>query len=99
MELLPVLVVDYVVHASVDQLFLLVLEVLRDVVGDKHDAALAVDHKQKAVQGLTTGRKAIKEIHLEPTRPFLTPKKAPGVSVPKRTCRSSGPRWSLSMTP
>lgn len=52
MKLLPVLVVDDVVDAGVDQLFLLVLKVLRDVVRDEHDAALTVDHKQKAVQGL-----------------------------------------------
>lgn len=54
MKLLPVLIVDDVVHTGVDQLFLLVLQVLRDVVRDEHDAALAVHHEQKAIQGLTT---------------------------------------------
>lgn len=32
MKLLPVLIVDYVIHTSIDQLFLFVLKVLRDVV-------------------------------------------------------------------
>lgn len=52
-ELLAVLVVDDVVDAGVDQLFLLVLQVLRHVVRHEHDAALPVDHKQEAVQGLS----------------------------------------------
>lgn len=53
MKLLPVLLMDYVVHAGVDQLFLLVLKVLRDVVRDEYNAALTINHKQKAIQGLT----------------------------------------------
>lgn len=51
-ELLAVLIVDDVVDAGVDQLFLLVLQVLRHVVRHEHDAALPVDNKQEAVQGL-----------------------------------------------
>lgn len=54
MELLPVLVVDDVVHAGVDQLLLLVLQVLRHVVRHKHDAALPVDDEKEAIQGLET---------------------------------------------
>lgn len=52
-ELLAVLIVDDVVDAGVDQLLLLVLQVLRHVVRHEHDAALSVDHKQEAVQGLS----------------------------------------------
>lgn len=53
-KLVPVLIVDDVVHAGVDQLLLLVLQVLRHVVRHEHDAALSVDHKQKPVQRLRT---------------------------------------------
>lgn len=62
-ELLAVLVVDDVVDAGVDQLLLLVLQVLRHVVRHEHDAALSVNHKQEAVQGLSkkyTGKKFFK---------------------------------------
>lgn len=52
MELLPVLVMDDVVNAGVDQLLLLVLQILRHVVRYKYDAALSVNHKQEAIQGL-----------------------------------------------
>lgn len=51
-KFLAVLLMQDVVHAGVDELLLLVLQVLGDVVGHEHDAALPVHHKQKAVQSL-----------------------------------------------
>ena len=51
-ELLPVVLMEDIVHAGVNELFLLVLQVLGDVVGHKHDAALSVHHEQEAVQSL-----------------------------------------------
>lgn len=51
-ELLPVILMENVVHAGVDELLLFVLQVLRHVVRHKHDAALPVHHKQEAVQSL-----------------------------------------------
>lgn len=55
-EGLPVVIVDDVVHAGVDELLLLVLKVLRHVVRHKHNASLSVHHKKKPVEGLR-GRK------------------------------------------
>lgn len=51
-QLLPVVLVQDVVDAGVDQLLLFVLQVLRHIVRHKHDASLPVHHKQEAVQSL-----------------------------------------------
>lgn len=51
-KLLSVLVMDDIVHAGVDQLLLLVLQVLGHIVRYKYNAALPVNYKEKAVQGL-----------------------------------------------
>lgn len=62
-ELLPVVLMENVVHAGVDELLLFVLQVLSHVVRHKYDAPLPVHHKQETVQSLrarqqevTTGR-------------------------------------------
>ena len=55
-ELLPVILMEDIVHAGVDELFLFVLQVLGDIVRHKHDAALSVHHEQEAVQSLGTAR-------------------------------------------
>lgn len=52
MKVLPVLFMQDVVHAGVDKLLLLVLQVLGHVVRHKHDAALPVHHEQEAIQSL-----------------------------------------------
>lgn len=40
------------VHAGVHQVLLLVAQILADVLGDKHDVSLHVDHEKEAVKGL-----------------------------------------------
>ena len=55
-ELLAVFLMEDIVHAGVDELFLFVLQVLGDVVRHKHDTALPVYHEQEAVQCLGTGQ-------------------------------------------
>lgn len=59
MELLPVVLVENVVHVGVDELLLLVLQVLGHVVRHKHDAALPVHHEQEAVQRLLGQRREV----------------------------------------
>ena len=44
--------VQHAVDAGVHQLFLLVAQILADVLRDKHYVALHVDHEEEAVQGL-----------------------------------------------
>lgn len=44
--------VQHAVDASIHQLLLLVPQILTDVLRDKHDVALHVDHKKEAIQGL-----------------------------------------------
>lgn len=44
--------VQHVVDVGVHQLLLLVAKVLADVLRDKHDVAVHVDHEEEAVQGL-----------------------------------------------
>lgn len=51
-QLLPVVLVQDVVDAGVDQLLLFVLQVLRHIVRHEHDASLSVHHEQEAVQSL-----------------------------------------------
>lgn len=55
-KLLPVLIMDDVVHTGVNQLLLLVLQVLCHIIGHEYNAALSVHHKQKPIQGLKTSR-------------------------------------------
>lgn len=47
--------VQHVVDVGVHQLLLLVAKVLTDVLRDKHDVAIHVDHEEEAVQGLRGG--------------------------------------------
>lgn len=58
-QLLPVVLVQDVVHAGVDQLLLFVLQVLRHIVRHEHDAALPVHHEQEAVQSLRAQRRQV----------------------------------------
>lgn len=51
-ELLPVAVMENVVHTGADELLLFVLQVLRHVVRHKHDAALPVHHKEETIKCL-----------------------------------------------
>lgn len=44
--------VQHAVDAGVHQLFLLVAQILADVLRDEHYVALHVDHEEEAVQGL-----------------------------------------------
>lgn len=44
--------VQHAVDAGVHQVLLLVAQILADVLGDKHDVSLHVDHEEEAVQGL-----------------------------------------------
>lgn len=44
--------VQHAVDAGVHQLLLVVVQVLRHVLGHKHDVALHVHHEKEAVQGL-----------------------------------------------
>lgn len=58
-QLLPVVLVQDVVHAGVDQLLLFVLQVLRHIIRHKHDASLSVHHEQEAVQSLRAQRQQV----------------------------------------
>lgn len=44
--------VQHAVDAGVHQVLLLVAQILADVLGDKHNVSLHVDHKEEAVQRL-----------------------------------------------
>lgn len=103
MKLLSVFPMNDVVHTGVDKFLLPVLHILCNVVRHEYDAALSVHHKQEAIQGLKVSK------HQE--RDSSASKAANedwwnscGLLAQKWlsfifTCRSSGPRWSLSMTP
>lgn len=125
MELLPVLLMEDVVHTGVDQLLLLVLQVLSHIIWYKYNAAVSIHHKQKAIQGLGTiegGKWRVECDLLMHIITLYTPYllllinlltscencqqstdpaywRVSGVNVPRLTCSSNGPRWSLSMTP
>lgn len=43
---------QYAVDASVHQVFLLVSQIVADILRDKHDVSLHVDHEEEAVQRL-----------------------------------------------
>lgn len=58
-ELLPVVLMENIVHAGVYELLLFVLQVLRHVVRHEHDASLPVHHKQEAVQSLRAQRQEV----------------------------------------
>lgn len=51
-ELSVVANVQHGVDAGVHQVLLLVAQILADVLGDKHDVSLHVDHEEEAVQRL-----------------------------------------------
>lgn len=53
--------VQHAVDAGVHQVLLLVLQILADILRDKHDVALHVDHEEEAVQGLSSQEKESKQ--------------------------------------
>lgn len=77
-QLLPVVLVQDVVHAGVDQLLLFVLQVLRHIVRHEHDASLSVHHEQEAVQSLRAQQQQVTAG--EPTHVVIT---APGAYLQK----------------
>lgn len=80
-QLLPVVLVQDVVHAGVDQLLLFVLQVLRHIVRHEHDASLSVHHEQEAVQSLRAQRQQVTTAEPNPRLPVVFT--APGAYLQK----------------